>query len=99
MGSFQAWPWTTVIATAGLVLASVYSLIMLHRACFGPTSRDGSLGTLDGRELAMMLLLVVLVVVIGVYPQPILDTAAPSIDQLLHWFALPASGATAGVTP
>lgn len=99
VGSFQAWPWTTVIATAGLVLASVYSLIMLHRACFGPTSRDGSLGTLDGRELAMMLLLVVLVVVIGVYPQPILDTAAPSIDQLLHWFALPASGATAGVTP
>lgn len=97
VGSFPAAPWVTVTATFGLVLASVYALIMLHRACFGPAKAESSLGGLDGRELAMMLLLIALLLLFGFYPQPLLDTASHSLHQLLYWFALPAPVPTAGV--
>ena len=45
-----------MIATFGLVFASVYSLIMIHRAYFGPAKASRRLHGLDGRELGMVLL-------------------------------------------
>ncbi len=39
-GSFAAAPLVVVLATAGLVLASAYSLIMVHRSMFGPSRSD-----------------------------------------------------------
>src|SRR3546814_9216557 len=40
IGTFASAPWITAIATSGLVFGSVYSLIMIHRAYFGPTKRS-----------------------------------------------------------
>ena len=85
-------PVLTIIATFGLVLASVYSLIMLQRACFGtPATRASS--RLDSRELVMMMTIAGLLVLLGVYPQPVLDTAGNSLLSVLHWYALPFAGA------
>ena len=93
IGSFQVAPVITVIATFGLVLASVYSLIMLQRACFGAPKETTMLKGLDRRELVMMMTIAVLLVLLGVYPQPILDTAGSSLMSVLHWYALPSAGA------
>ncbi len=51
----------TVISTFGLVFASVYSLSMLHRACFGKAKSEVAAKELPGmslRELSIILLLV-----------------------------------------
>jgi NADH-quinone oxidoreductase subunit M len=41
LGAFKVVPVITIIATASLILAGVYSLIMIHRALFGqPKSQD-----------------------------------------------------------
>ncbi|CAM3799888.1 NADH-quinone oxidoreductase subunit M [Aeromonas bestiarum] len=93
IGSFQVAPIITIIATFGLVLASVYSLIMLQRACFGAPKDEKVLKGLDSRELAMMLTIAGLLVLLGVYPQPVLDTAGSSLMSVLHWYALPSAGA------
>ena len=85
MGSFKAVPVTVVIATFGLVLASVYSLIMIHRAYFGAAKSDQPLQALDGRELLMVLGLAALLVILGVYPQPVLDTTAASMHGVQQW--------------
>ena len=45
------------VATLGLVFASVYSLIMMQRACFGPSKSDSPLRALGRREFSMMLVL------------------------------------------
>ena len=34
-----------------------------------------------------------LLVLLGLYPQPVLDTASSSLLSVLHWYALPATGA------
>ncbi|MFK4130740.1 NADH-quinone oxidoreductase subunit M [Pseudomonas luteola] len=85
MGAFPMVPLTVVIATFGLVAASVYSLIMIHRAYFGPAKSEGELPGLNARELSMVLLLVGLLILLGVYPQPILDTSAASMSGVHQW--------------
>lgn len=75
------------------MLASVYSLIMLQRACFGAPKETTMLKGLDRRELVMMMTIAGLLVLLGVYPQPILDTAGSSLMSVLHWYALPSAGA------
>jgi NADH-quinone oxidoreductase subunit M len=87
LGAFKSTPWTVVIATSGLVFGSVYSLIMIHRAYFGPAKSEQALRGMNARELAMTLSLVILIVLLGVYPQPILDTSAASMQGVQSWLS------------
>src|SRR3990167_2597528 len=85
IGTFPAAPWITIIATSGLVFGSVYSLIMIHRAYFGPSKSDAVLHGMDGRELIMVVGLAALLIYIGVYPQPFLDTSAATMHGVQQW--------------
>jgi NADH-quinone oxidoreductase subunit M len=85
-GAFAANPWIVVIATFGLVFSSVYSLIMVHRAYFGPSKSEQILHGLDGRELGMVLLVAVLLVLLGIYPQPVLDVSQATMTGVQQWF-------------
>ena len=88
-GSYQVVPVITVISTFGLVFASVYSLAMLHRAYFGKAKSQIAQQELPGmslRELFIILLLVVLLVLLGFYPQPILDTSHSAMSNIQQWF-------------
>ena len=84
-GAFAAHPEVVVIATFGLVLSSVYSLAMVHRAYFGPAGSAQPLPGLNGREVGMVLALVVLLVLLGIYPQPALDTAQARVQGVRQW--------------
>ncbi len=93
-GSFKVVPMITVISTFGLVFASVYSLAMLHRAYFGKAKSEIAAKELPGmslRELFIILLLVVLLVLLGFYPQPILDTSHSAMGNIQQWFVNSAS--------
>ncbi|MDH0338499.1 NADH-quinone oxidoreductase subunit M [Metapseudomonas otitidis] len=85
LGSFEKAMWVTVIAATGLVFGSVYSLIMIHRAHFGAAKSDAPLQGLKPRELIMVLGLAVLLILLGVYPQPVLDTSAASMHGVHQW--------------
>jgi NADH-quinone oxidoreductase subunit M len=64
----------------------VYSLIMIHRAYFGPSKSDTVLAGMDNRELIMVLGLAGLLILLGVYPQPFLDTSAATMTGVQQWF-------------
>ncbi len=85
VGAFASQPIIVVIATFGLVFASVYSLIMIHRAYFGPSRADSVLAGMNGRELGMVLSLAVLLILLGVYPQPVLDVSSASMQGVQQW--------------
>ena len=85
-GSFQTVPVIIVIATFGLVFASVYSLIMMQRAYYGAPKSDTPLRGMSAREFLMIMVLVVLLVLLGVYPQPILDTSHAAMSNIQQWF-------------
>ncbi len=90
-GGFRTVPAIIVIATFGLVFASVYSLIMIQRAYYGAPQSPAPLRGLSVREFTMILVLVVLLVLLGVYPQPILDTSNAAMSNIQHWFTVSTS--------
>lgn len=85
-GSFASVPTIIVIATFGLVFASIYSLILMQRAYYGKPQAETALEGMSSREFLMILLLALLVVLLGVYPQPILDTSSAAVSNIQHWF-------------
>jgi NADH-quinone oxidoreductase subunit M len=86
VGMFQTHPWMTGIATAGVILAAYYMLRMFQRVMFGPVDREANRGLpdLSGREIAVLLPLVALIVWIGVYPAPFLARTGPSVDRFVE---------------
>lgn len=85
-GSYPVVPVITIIATFGLVFASVYALVMMQRAYYGEAKSEQVLAGMTGRELSMILVLVILLAALGIYPQPILDTSSAAMNNIQHWF-------------
>ncbi len=90
IGSFESTvlnsPLLVALATAGVILAAVYLLWMVYKMFYGPLDREANraLADMNGRELALMLPLVVLMVLIGFVPGPFLEKSAPTTDFLLE---------------
>ncbi|MGZ9189634.1 MAG: complex I subunit 4 family protein, partial [Nitrospira sp.] len=75
----------TALAALGVILAAAYILWLMQRMVFGtpsPTHRAHLLD-LNARETATLLPLVVLVFVIGIFPNPLLTRMHASVAQLL----------------
>ena len=78
--SFQS---LTIIAAVGVVLTAAYLLWMMQRVFFGPLNEKyKDLADLTGRELFTLVPLVVVVVALGVYPQPLINLTRNSVEAL-----------------
>ncbi len=88
-GTFPTAPWVVIIASFGLVLAAIYSLILMQRVHYGPPREETLLKGLDTREFTMLLSIVVLLIWLGIYPQPLLDTTAAAMDKVHQLFQPP----------
>jgi NADH-quinone oxidoreductase subunit M len=71
-----------VVATLGFILATVYALWMMQRIFAGPNKEARKLSDLHAREMAIMLVMIAAIVWLGLYPQPVLDTAAGALQTL-----------------
>jgi NADH-quinone oxidoreductase subunit M len=80
-GAFGVAPIVTIAAAIGLVPAALYSLVAIQRAFHGPAAAPRSVPDFGLRENAMMLALAAAIIWLGVYPQPVLDAAAPSLTE------------------
>ncbi|PHM49922.1 NADH-quinone oxidoreductase subunit M [Xenorhabdus miraniensis] len=86
-GSFSKFTLITTVSVFGLVFASVYALYLMQKAYYGTPKTDKPLPQMDAREISILLLLVVLLVILGVYPQPILDTSAAAMSNIQNWYS------------
>ena len=78
--SFQS---MTIVASLGVVLTAAYLLWMMQRMFFGPLNEKyRNYADLTGRELFTLVPLVVVVVVFGVYPQPLINLTKVSVDAM-----------------
>ena len=85
VGTFRINVLYAALAMLGIILAAVYMLWMFQRVMFGPVTEDANrrLPDLTPRELAVLVPVLVLIVWIGIYPQPFLRTTEASVKQLL----------------
>ena len=85
LGSFGANRPAAACASGGLVIGAVYMLWMFQRVIFGPIRHreNAALSDLTGREIAVLVPVVAMIVVMGVYPRPFLQTMEPSVKALV----------------
>jgi NADH-quinone oxidoreductase subunit M len=86
LGTFHAAPLVATAATLGVVLAAVYMLWMYRRVFFGPVeiAENRGLIDLDLREKLVIAAVVVPIVWIGVYPQPLLNRLSAPVGEILR---------------
>ena len=78
-------PWLGGLATISVVMAAAYSLTMVQKVAFGPLqhAEQRAFPDLDRRELLTMLPLALLLLLVGIWPAPLVDALRPACDALL----------------
>ncbi len=82
VGVYQASVPVAAIAALGLVAATIYSLWIVQRVFHGPDSETMRVADLSPRESLTMGSLIAVIVWLGIYPQPVFNTARPVLDYL-----------------
>jgi NADH-quinone oxidoreductase subunit M len=82
VGTYRVSPVATALASIGLIISTVYALWMIQGAFQGRQPESARIRDLGLREMAMATALVVALVWLGLYPQPVVDTAAPAVTSL-----------------
>jgi NADH-quinone oxidoreductase subunit M len=75
----------SLLAATTLVLGAAYTLWLVKRVVFGPVanSRVAALEDLNGREFLVLGTLAVAVLLLGLWPAPLLKIMQPSIHHLV----------------
>ena len=85
LGVFRANTWVAIFATTGVILSAAYALWLYRRVVFGALEKESLKAMLDlsPREKLILYPLVALTILFGVYPAPVFDATAASVDALL----------------
>jgi NADH-quinone oxidoreductase subunit M len=85
IASFRASFWYSFLAATTLVLGAAYTLWLVKRVVFGPVTspRVAALKDLNGREFVVLGALALAVLLVGVWPQPLLKVIQPTIHHLV----------------
>jgi NADH-quinone oxidoreductase subunit M len=86
LGTFKASLPTTVFAATGVILSAAYALWLYRKVIFGALVKPSlmSIKDLTLRECLTLFPLFALTLLFGVYPKPVLDMSATSVQQLVN---------------
>ncbi|MDQ0421639.1 NADH-quinone oxidoreductase subunit M [Peteryoungia aggregata LMG 23059] len=86
IGVFRVNTWVALFAATGVILSAAYALWLYRRVVFGALEKESLKTMLDlnTREKLVLYPLVALTIFFGVYPAPILDATAASVDNLVN---------------
>jgi NADH-ubiquinone oxidoreductase chain 4 len=86
-GVFERMPLLGVLASTSIVFSAAYTIFMYNRIVFGGSYSIyfvENIGDVTRREFIMLLVFVVLTVLFGIYPAPILDGLHYSVSSLIY---------------
>ncbi|MGP4803854.1 NADH-quinone oxidoreductase subunit M [Agrobacterium cavarae] len=86
IGVFRANTWVALFAATGVILSASYALWLYRRVIFGALEKESLKAMLDlnTREKVILYPLVVLTIFFGVYPAPVFDATAASVDLVIN---------------
>lgn len=88
LGMFQVNTWFAVFAATGVILSACYALWLYRKIIWGALDKESLKAILDlnPREVAMLAPLIVLTILFGFYPAPLLDATAVSVQALVDQY-------------
>jgi NADH-quinone oxidoreductase subunit M len=84
IGTFTVHRWWAVVAALGVIVAAVYLLWAYQQVFHGePEPTDAKTRDIGWGERLVIAPLIILIVLLGVFPKPVLDRITPSVDRLI----------------
>jgi NADH-quinone oxidoreductase subunit M len=84
LGTFNRYWLAAAFGVTALVLSAVYMLWLYQRVMTGPVvSGNEKIGDLRARELIVVAPLIALLLVLGIYPKPVLDIINPAVENTM----------------
>jgi NADH-quinone oxidoreductase subunit M len=88
IGTFGTHAWWGAAGTLGVVAAAAYLLWVYQRVFHGKaTGENAAITDATTKERWVLVPVVALIIVLGVFPKPVLDRITPSVQQLIHHVA------------
>lgn len=86
LGTFKVSIPTAFFATFGVILSAAYALWLYRKVVFGALVKPSlmSMKDLTLRECVTLFPMIALTILFGVYPKPVLDMSAASVQQLVN---------------
>ena len=86
IGVFRISTWTAFFAATGVILSAAYMLWLYRRMIFGVVTNPKIKDLLDIsiREKFIVYPMILVTLFFGIYPQPVFDVSAASVDLLIH---------------
>ncbi|MEW8384205.1 MAG: NADH-quinone oxidoreductase subunit M, partial [Candidatus Thiodiazotropha taylori] len=90
LASFQADFWYAFLAATTLIIGAAYTLWMVKRVVFGDVTSDGvaSLEDMNRREFIVLGTLAAAVLLLGLWPAPLVEVMDASVNNLLQHIAV-----------
>jgi NADH-quinone oxidoreductase subunit M len=84
VGTYTRYPVAAIIGTLGIILAALYILIPVQKILHGPTTPGNeNLTDLNLREKIAIAPVILVIVIMGFYPKPVLDLINPTSEQVV----------------
>ncbi len=86
IGVFKVAAWAALLAVPGIILSAAYALWLYRRVIFGLPQREAvkKLADLNWRETLVFAPLVLLTLIFGLYPSPVLRLTEPAVMSVLE---------------
>jgi len=90
VASFKANFWYAFVAALTLILGAAYTLWLVKRVIWGDVGNDGvaSLKDLNAREFVVLATLALAVLLVGLWPAPLLEVMRPTLERLVEQLML-----------
>ena len=85
LGTFRVNSVAAFFATFGIILSALYALTLYRRIMFGKLEKPAlaKIADMNPREIAIMAPLVILTIVLGFYPKPVLDMTSGAVKAMI----------------
>lgn len=83
LGTFKVSIFFAVFASLGLIASVIYSLRIMQKVFYGKKNNEKNLRDLTLRESIILGVMVIAVVIPGIFPQPVINTARPAIVRIV----------------
>ena len=84
--SFSVFKLITVIGTLGILLNAIYFLRAYQRVFLGKLNEKcKEYSDINNLELAAVIPLAIIVLFLGIYPQPLIDLISPAIETIVGY--------------
>lgn len=87
LGTFERYPIVALVAATGVIFAAYYMLPMVQKILFNKLDRpeNQSMEDLSRREIVVLAPLLILMVVLGVHPTPVLERMEPGVRAVVEY--------------